>query len=84
MSDLGTLSPELRGTKRARLYQEDDKSLPSLPSLTSISQYERSPPSSLSQVDGKVENSQLIRDMEKQIRLLKQEKEEAIKVGGIH
>lgn len=79
VSDLGTLSPELRGTKRARLYQEDDKSLPSLPSLTSISQYERSPPSSLSQVDGKVENSQLIRDMEKQIRLLKQEKEEAIK-----
>lgn len=79
VSDLGTLSPELRGTKRARLYQEDDKSLPSLPSITSISQYERSPPSSLSQVDGKVENSQLIRDMEKQIRLLKQEKEEAIK-----
>lgn len=81
VSDLGSISIEIRGHKRIRLYEDDklDKRTSSVSS--SISEID----SRVKELDnemkiiGSLETSQQIRDLEKQIRVLKQEKEEAIK-----
>ncbi|KAI5704339.1 hypothetical protein M8J75_004181 [Diaphorina citri] len=88
VSDLGSISAEVRGTKRARLY-EDEKPLTSISTLSQLTST-----STLSQLDGELklkeieeemklvgslETTQQIRDLEKQVRMLRQEKEEAIK-----
>jgi hypothetical protein len=90
VSDLGSISAEVRGTKRARLY-EDEKPLTSISTLSQLTST-----STLSQLDGELklkeieeemklvgslETTQQIRDLEKQVRMLRQEKEEAIKVA---